>query len=170
MLRLDGGATLPQHELEACNGGGAGARENLPHVLHQTQAVLCVQPEAVRQLPLLDTGRALGQSSPSAMFGSTKNLDGCRRGAHDRMERFAVPTHFRPERRRRRATYQVPPHHDWVPLRINASQEAQQQGVAHPLGPVVAAVALPAAAGTNKKQAMPDEAAASPFDPIDATG
>lgn len=66
-------------------------------------------------------------------------------------ELVAVPIHFRPERRRRRATYQVPPHHDGVPLRINASQEAQQQGVAHPLGAVVAAVALPAAAHTNKK-------------------
>lgn len=51
------GATLPQHELEARDGGGAGARENLAHVLHQAQAVLCVEPEAVRQLPLLDTGR-----------------------------------------------------------------------------------------------------------------
>lgn len=43
----NGGVTLPQHELVACNGGGAGAGENLTHVLHQTQAVLCVQPEAV---------------------------------------------------------------------------------------------------------------------------
>lgn len=39
--------TLPQHDLVATNGGGAGAGENLPHVLHQAQAVLRVQPEAV---------------------------------------------------------------------------------------------------------------------------
>lgn len=50
---------LPQHELVACNGSSAGAGENLTHVLHQTQAVLCVQPEAVWQLPLLNIGRAL---------------------------------------------------------------------------------------------------------------
>lgn len=58
-MRCDGGVALPQHELVACNGRGAAAGENLTHVLHQAQAVLCVQPEAVRQLPLLDTGRAL---------------------------------------------------------------------------------------------------------------
>jgi len=58
----NGGVTLPQHELVACNGSGAGAGENLTHVLHQAQAVLNVQPEAVWQLPLLDTGRALSYS------------------------------------------------------------------------------------------------------------
>lgn len=62
VMRCDGSVTLPQHELVACNGSGAGAGENLTHVLHQTQAVLCVQPEAVWQLPLLDTGRALSYS------------------------------------------------------------------------------------------------------------
>ena len=45
--RCDGSVTLPQHELVACDGSGAGAGENLPHVLHQAQAVLSVQPEAV---------------------------------------------------------------------------------------------------------------------------
>ncbi len=62
VMWCDGSVTLPQHELVACNGSGAGAGENLTHVLHQTQAVLCVQPEAVWQLPLLDTGRALSYS------------------------------------------------------------------------------------------------------------
>lgn len=44
----------------------------------------------------------------------------------------------------RRRTYQVAPHSGRVPLCIDGPQEAQQQGVAHPLGPMVAAVALPA--------------------------
>lgn len=77
----DGGVTLPQHELVACNGSSAGAGENLTHVLHQTQAVLCVQPEAVWQLPLLDTGRALSYSFKytgcETFLGWTKNLDEC---------------------------------------------------------------------------------------------
>lgn len=68
------------------------------------------------------------------------------------MELFAVLILFRPERGHRRATYQVSPHHSGVPPRINGPQEAQQQGVAHPLGPVVAAVALPATAGKNKQK------------------
>lgn len=45
--RCDGGVPLPQHELVACNGSSTGAGENLTHVLHQAQAVLCVQSEAV---------------------------------------------------------------------------------------------------------------------------
>lgn len=81
----DGSVTLPQHELVACNGSSAGAGENLTHVLHQTQAVLCVQPEAVWQLPLLDTRRALSYSFEYAwlwdIFGWTKNLDECQWGA-----------------------------------------------------------------------------------------
>lgn len=52
---------------------------------------------------------------------------------------------FIPLRGRRWRTYQVAPHGGRVPLCINGPQEAQQQGVAHPLGLMVAAVALPAA-------------------------
>lgn len=53
-------------------------------------------------------------------------------------------------RGRWRSTYQVSPHSGGVPLCIDGPQEAQQQGVAHPLGPMVAAVALPATALKNK--------------------
>ncbi len=53
-------------------------------------------------------------------------------------------------RGRRRRTYQVAPHSGRVPLCINGPQEAQQQGVAHPLGPMVTAVALPATVLRNK--------------------
>lgn len=67
---------------------------------------------------------------------------------------------------RERATYQVAPHRRGVPLHVDGPQEAEQQGVAHPLGPVVAAVALPATA--NKKKKDPNNAGASPFGPIDA--
>lgn len=48
-------------------------------------------------------------------------------------------------------TYQVAPHSGGVPLGINGPQEAQQQGVAHPLAPMVAAVALPATREGGKK-------------------
>lgn len=51
-----------------------------------------------------------------------------------------------------RSTYQLPPHHSGVPAGVDGPQEAQQQGVAHPLGPVVAAVALPATAGEKQTQ------------------
>lgn len=53
-------------------------------------------------------------------------------------------------------TYQVSPHSDGVPLGIDGPQEAQQQGVAHPLRPMVAAVALPATATTKKHSLLPD--------------
>lgn len=43
-------------------------------------------------------------------------------------------------------TYQIAPYSGGVPLCINGPQEAQQQGVAHPLGPMVVTVALPATA------------------------
>lgn len=43
-------------------------------------------------------------------------------------------------------TYQVSSHSRGVPLYIDGPQEAQQQGVTHPLAAVVAAVALPATA------------------------
>lgn len=51
-------------------------------------------------------------------------------------------------------TYQVSPHCGRVPLCIDGPQEAQQQGVAHPLGPMVAAVALPAAVEKNKTRSF----------------
>lgn len=44
-------------------------------------------------------------------------------------------------------TYQVAPHGRGVPVGIDGPQEAEQQGVAHPLAAVVAAVALPATGG-----------------------
>ena len=43
-------------------------------------------------------------------------------------------------------TYQISSDLGGIPLCIDGSEETQQQGVADPLGPVVAAVALPAAA------------------------
>lgn len=44
-------------------------------------------------------------------------------------------------------TYQVAPHSGGIPVGVNSPQEAEQQGVAHPLAAVVAAVALPATGG-----------------------
>lgn len=68
------------------------------------------------------------------------------------MELFAVLILFQPERGRRWATYQVSPHHGGVPPGLNGYQEALQQGVAHPLAPVVAAVALPAAVDESQQK------------------
>lgn len=99
----DGSVTLPQHELVARNGSSAGAGENLTHVLHQTEAVLCVQPEAVWQLPLLDTGRALSYSFNSWLwdiFGWTKNLDECQWRAELTRWLFPDDERFSPPLRR----------------------------------------------------------------------
>lgn len=74
------------------------------------------------------------------------------------MELSAVLILFLPGRGRGRDTYQVSPHRGGVPPSIDGPQEAQQQGVAHPLGPVVAAVALPATAGKNRHREADDGA------------
>lgn len=54
------------------------------------------------------------------------------------------------------ATYQVAPHGGGVPVSVDSPQEAKQQGVAHPLAAVVAAVALPATGGGGKKKRIKD--------------
>lgn len=64
-------------------------------------------------------------------------------------------------------TYQVSPHSGRIPLCIDGPQEAQQQGVAHPLVSMVAAVALPASAWKKNKTHLPADAAALGFDWID---
>lgn len=63
-------------------------------------------------------------------------------------------------------TYQVSPHGGRVPLCIDGSQEAQQQGVAHPLGAMVAAVALPAAAVKKRNASLLSYAKACTVDLI----
>lgn len=148
------GVTLPQHELVACNGSSTGARENLTHILHQAQAVLCVQSEAVWELPLLDTGRALSYSFKytgcETFLADPKTSMNVSEELSQWGDCFQMMKGFFLTGGQWRRTYQVSPHCGRVPLCIDSPQEAQQQGVAHPLGPVVAAVALPAAVARNK--------------------